>query len=68
VKSGAGGCAVDVEVLSAGGERCGTTRLVTAAPCDRVELGPDGTVFTIAQTRSGETTTCTFHWWSGLLR
>jgi hypothetical protein len=69
VKGGAGGaCEVDVEILDAAGERCGSIQLQEPGPCEAASIGADGTVFTNGGKLDASGLTCAWHWWSGLLR
>ncbi|HEX9049161.1 MAG TPA: hypothetical protein VF841_01360 [Anaeromyxobacter sp.] len=76
VKSGGGApCVVDVEVLTPSGESCGTTELRAPQACGSVSIGLDGTVFATGSTldptpgpSGAGGGTCSWHWWSGLLR
>ena len=65
---GTAGCVVEIEILTPAGERCGTTRLEAPPPCDRVTFGADRTVFTTGEMPTGASGSCSWHWWSGLLR
>jgi hypothetical protein len=65
---GTAGCTVDVEILTAAGESCGTTHLESPPPCDRVTFGADRTLFTTGELPTGASGSCAWHWWSGLLR
>src|SRR5512144_21374 len=63
-----GECRIDVEVLTAGGESCGTAHLAEPGPCGTITFGADGTLFTTAEETQGSSLVCTWHWWGGLLR
>ncbi len=70
VKSAPGAaCEIEIEILDAAGESCGTTRLRSASPCDRVGFGADRTVFaTGGSLDASGGVVCSYRWWSGLLR
>jgi hypothetical protein len=67
---GPAGCEVEIELLTPVGESCGTTRLEAPAPCERVSFGADRTVFTTGMRYdpSPGASSCSWHWWTGLLR
>jgi hypothetical protein len=72
----AAGCVVEIEILTAAGESCGAIELHAPGPCATVTFGADRTVFTTGQTittKPGPTpqfadASCSWNWWSGLLR
>jgi hypothetical protein len=64
-------CAPSIEIVAASGKICGTVHLpATTDGCTSVDVGKDGTVFlTAARSSSAPNTfTCSWRWWSGLLR
>jgi hypothetical protein len=64
-------CAPSIEIVAASGKICGTVHLpATTDWCTSVDVGKDGTVFlTVARSNSVPNTfTCSWRWWSGLLR